>query len=336
MEDNDIEIDSELLEDDKFDNKNQIEIIKPSQLEIECKTPEIGTKIENFSTDNINIQKDYYNNQYKTNFFYPFFNMDKEDKNIDNKYTLKYNEGDRFNLYLYKENKYKKIKLQINNKSIIQITYKKNNNNIELFIYLKSVPKIYSKEDCVSIFESFYFENFRNNLNNYDYYNLYRNIDKNESQKYFKVAHNAKNLIKNNNNKNKSKIHLPNDEYQREVSFFSMKDEYNNLYLNDLVIKIKFKNKDNKFQQLRSKLKNIKVKFKDNNFLYEKIESIDTLEKQIIKKLLLLNTKQFYENFKKLIPNLQFSLMSLLTIQQINIFNFDLKILNYIFGKSKL
>ena len=193
--------DFDLEDDDIFVdlNHSQIEIIQSSPINIECEVPEIGPKIENLSTNDKYNKKDYYNNYYKKIYFYPFFNMDKDDNNIYNEYTLKYNDDDRYNLYILKENKYKEIKLQINNKGIIQIAYNKfhDDDKIELFIYLRNVPKVYSKGKDKNFSKPFYFENFEYNLYNYDYYNLYRNIDKNNPEKYFKVFHKNKILNKN-------------------------------------------------------------------------------------------------------------------------------------------
>ena len=108
-----------------------------------------------------------------------------------------------------------------------------------------------------------------------------------------------------------------------------MDNEYLNLYLNDLIIKISFNNNKNEnfLNDFIQKLKSMKVKVKNMKNFYIKIKSLDINEKMIYKLILENNSNLFYENLKKCIPNLQYSIMSLLTIQQINIFNFDLQIL---------
>ena len=146
---------------DLFTEKNHKKII------IECGTPEIGTKIENIEENNIQINQkrknDYYNNEYKEILFYPFFNMDKDKKKTDTKYHLVYYyEDDIYNLYILKDSKEEEIKIQINNKSIIRIMYNISN-NIELFIYLKTVPKVYTKESNI-LKASFFFERFKYNI----------------------------------------------------------------------------------------------------------------------------------------------------------------------------
>ena len=64
------------------------------------------------------------------------------------------------------------------------------------------------------------------------------------------------------------------------------------------------------------------------------IKSVNPQEQELVKDILEENKKIFYNHFKNLIPNLQFSIMSLLTIQQINIFNFDLEILTFLANLS--
>ena len=178
----------ELFDSDLFDYlKNYNKII------IDINTPEIGTKKEYFEENNIltnqKSKKDYYNNEYKEVIFYPFFNMDKGNKKAKAKYHLEYNyENDSYNLYILKDSEEEKIKIQINNRSIVRIMYDFNQNNIELYIFLKTVPKVYTKDNDISK-SSFFFERFKNNLQNYDYENLYRNIDKNNAKKYFKIKH---------------------------------------------------------------------------------------------------------------------------------------------------
>ena len=323
---------------DSFNDINQIK--NRQKIIIETNTPEIGTKIENFKENNnqinqINqiIKKDYYNNVDINTIFYPFFNMDKDNKKPDTKYHLVYyHEDDIYNLYIMKESKEEEIKIQINNKSIIRIMYNLSQNNIELYILLKTVPKVYTKNTNLSK-SSFFFERFKTNLKNYDYDNLYRNIDQNNPEKYYKIEHSKQLLFEKSNNSNEIKLNLKKENFQREVSYFSMDDEYQNLYLNDLIIKISFiNNRENYeiFKDLKAMLKYLKVKFKDNKNFYEKINAINPQKLEFIKDILEEEKKYFYNNFKNLIPNLQFSIMSLLTIHQINIFNFDLEILSFL------
>jgi len=318
-----------------FNDTNQIK--KRKQIIIETTPPEIGTKIENLEENknliNQKIKKDYYNNENTKVFFYPFFNMEKGNKIADTKYHLVYYYiDDIYNLYILKDSKEEKRKIQINNKSIIRIIYNIIQNDIELYIFLKAVPKVYTKDTNISK-SSFFFEKFKNNLKNYDYGNLYRNIDKNKPEKYYEISHYKQILSENSNNSNEIKLIFEKENYQRDVSYFSMDDEYQNLYLNDLIIKISFiNNGENKkrFKDLKKYLKYLKVKFKDNQYFYEKINPFEPKMQVQIKDKLEENRKVFYNNLKNLIPNLQFSIMSLLTIHQINIFNFDLEILIFL------
>ena len=303
-----------LLESDLFDRNHKG---NSKQITIEINTPEIGTKIENFKENKILVnqksKKDYYNNEYKIVIFYPFFNMEKDNKKTKAKYNLKYNyENDSYNLYIFKysteeEEEEEEIKIQINNKSLIRIMYDLNKKNIELYIFLKTVPKVYTKETSISK-SSFFFERFKNNLQNYDYENLYRNIDKSNAKKYYKVKHSK---TMNLNKINSNLILEKEDNYFREVSYFSMDDEYQNLYLNDLIIKISFINNrenHNSFKYLKKNLKYKKVKFKSNRKYYEMIKSINPQKQELIKDILEENKNIFYNNFKNLIPNLQFSI----------------------------
>ena len=116
-----------------------------------------------------------------------------------------------------------------------------------------------------------------------------------------------------------------------------MDDEFLNLYLNDLIIKVSFENNyDNYelFQSIKQNMKEMKIKIKDNKNLDEIIKTIDTQEQYYFKEILINKSYIFYEYLNKLIPNLQFSIMSLLTLQQINIFNFDMQILYFLSNRD--
>jgi hypothetical protein len=308
---------SKLIEYDSF-GRNRLK--KNNQIIIDINTPEIGTKKEYFEENKITNQeskKDYYNNEYKEVIFYPFFNMDKGNKKTKAKYHLEYNyENDIYNLYILKDSEEEKIKIQINNKSIVRIMHDLNQNNIELYIFLKEVPKVYKKDNNISK-STFFFERFKNNLKNYDYENLYRNIDKNNPGKYYKIKHSKQILFEKSNNSNEIKLKLKKENFQREVSYFSMDDEYQNLYLNDLIIKISFINNGKNYQcfkLLEKNLKYLKIKIKNNNNYYEVIKSLNKQKKKIVANTFIEKTKMFYHDFHKLIPNLQFSFMSLLTV----------------------
>ena len=75
----------------------------------------------------------------------------------------------------------------------------------------------------------------------------------------------------------------------------------------------------------------MKIKVKNNKYYYEKIKSVNSEQRKIIDNILVEKKNKFYFGFQKLIPNLQFALMSLLTVQQINIFNFSLDILTSLY-----
>lgn len=328
---------------DDFDNinfqtkSNTIKLENDEILTIDCETPEIGTKYENILQNNneikINEQKDYYNNKNKVIYFYPFFTMDKDNPNKKCKYNISYYGDNIYDIFIYKRSEEEKIKLQINNKNIIKMIYNIDNDKINLFFFLKTPPKVYIKENKIKNKKTnFFFENFKKYLSNYNYDNLYRNIDPNNLKKYYKVNHSQIKILDRSDI-----IRIYSKDYQREMSYFSMDNEYSNLYLNDLVIKISFiASNENKelLRILKECLKLIKVKIKNNKMTYETIKTLNPKGKIIFKKFLNENSKYFYENLKKLIPNLQFAIMSLLTIQQINIFSFDLNILVYLSNKK--
>ena len=114
-----------------FANSNNINNNNVKQIECEC--PEIGTKIEQFNEKNNNL-KYYYNNNNKNMLFYPIFNMNKGLPNKNNKYSLVYFDEDLYDLYIFKHSKEEEIKIQINNKNIVQIIYDKTFDKIELII----------------------------------------------------------------------------------------------------------------------------------------------------------------------------------------------------------
>ena len=311
-------------------NKNNIILI-------ECDVPEIGTKIENIKEGNEKIKKDYYGNNYKETYFYPFFNMDKGHPTNNTKYKLTYCLDDNYNLYIFKKSNEEDIKIQINNKNIIKIVFNISKNKIELYFYLKNPPKVYKKQNIITTTNYFFYEKFENYLNNYGYDNLYRNIDSDNPKRYFAVSHFKKKKENNNIIIEDKIISKDSKDYIRDVSYFSLDNEFENLYMNDLIIKISFKkNKTNKghFNNIKRNLKCLNVKFKNNHFYYEKISSINYLWQNKIKELITKSCKIFYESLQNMIQNLQFSLMSLLTVQQINIFNFDLSIIIFLSRKD--
>ena len=251
IQNNLFKIDDDFLTlEDLLDNK------KNKSISIECKNMEIGTKYEkNNEEENIKMQKDYYNKSKKEMFFFPFFNMIKENnKLIEYRYYLIYYLNDRYNLYIYKRSSGEEIKIQINNKSIVQILHNRDTNNIELYIFLKTSPKVYRKSNKNTSFNKFFFENFKNKIDNYTYDNFYRNIDKNNPEKYFKVKHDKK----LNNNIIYDIENLEDIKNERDVSYFSMDDEFLNLYLNDLIIKVSFDNNNNNYELFQSIKKNLK------------------------------------------------------------------------------
>ena len=333
-------------------------IIRPNKKShsIECDTPEIGTKIEydiykilEVKKDKVyNIYEDYYNNKIREIYFYPFFNMDKDYKDKGAKYNLTFYDNNRYDFFIYKyykENQ-KQIKFKINNKNIVQILYNSHQNKkIELYIFLNSPPKVYMKKNVIStlseLSQDFFIDKFNQNLSN-----LYKNIDPNNPNNYYKVKHeNQKDIILD---QNKKELEINNflsylgykgekDIYQREVSYFSLDNEYLNLYLNDLIIKISFgNNRLNKglLNDFLKKLKSMRVRVKNIDRFYIKIKSLDISEQDTYKLKLEYSANLFYESLKKMIPNLQYSIMSLLTLQQISIFNFDIKILEYLSNLS--
>ena len=250
---------------------------KNNSKSIECEIPEIGTKYEK---EKENIQ------------FIPFLNMNKGNNIVINcKHYLTYYLNDIHNIYIYKCSDEEKIKIRINNKSIVQILYSEDINKIKLFIFLETCPKVYTKTNENTSFP-FFFEKFKNKIDNYTYDNFYRNIDKNNPEKYFNVKHDKKlNTLDN-------KELVKHDKYERDVSYFSMDDEFLNLYLNDLIIKVSFENNyDNYelFQSIKQNMKEMKIKIKDNKNLDEIIKTIDTQEQYYFKEILINKSYIFYE-----------------------------------------
>ncbi len=344
---------SDDLNDIIFPIKNENKkLVGNDFLSIDCEAPEIGTKIEkdilfsqNINQNNLKIdleqKKDFYNNKVKEVYFFPVFNMDKKQISKETKYNLTYYGDNKYDLFIYKHSKQEEIKIQINNKNIIQIIYNINekNDKIELFLFLKTPPKVYIKEDMIKCSEYFFFQKYKKKLKNFDYDNLYRNINPNDLKKYYKVKHPKLNIDSPELFYERNEI-LKKVPYQREVSYFSMDDEddeFINLYLNDFIIKINFNNNRQNmklFDILKDNLKFLKVKIKNKKNYYIRIDSINMAAQSIFKGALIKYSKIFYDFLNKLIPNLQFSLMSLLTIQQINPFSFDLNILSFLSRKN--
>ena len=325
---------------------------------IDIDEPEIGTKLDKnnfiFQTEENIPQKENNNeinqkNGLKEIFFFPFFTMDERifSRSII-RYYLSYNDNNLLDMMLICGYENGMTKIEINHKNILQIIFDIKKDKIDLFIFLKNPPKVYTKERI--LYKNFFYQKFEQNLLNFEYDNSYKNVDKDNPNEYYKVRHEKKNYSLNNSLndfcnkileskpifpfkrfKNNNKIIYRKDE--RETSFFSMDDEYLNLYLNDLIMKISFNNNENNQIFCRyfiGNLRYLKVKVKNNKYYYLKIKTLDRDKQFNYRCILKKGSKLFYENLKQLIPNLQYSLKSLLTVQQINIFNFDLKILEYL------
>ena len=296
------------FDDINFQNKsNIIKLENDEILSIDCETPEIGTKYEDINSNLNEQKKDYYNNKNKVLYFYPFFTMDKDNLNKKCKYNISYYGDNIYDIFIYKRSEEETIKLQINNKNIIKMIYNIDNDKINLFFFLKTPPKVFIKANKkIYIKTNFFFENFKKYLSNYNYDNLYRNIDPNDLEKYYKVNHSQIKIFDRSD-----KISILSKDYQREVSYFSMDNEYSNLYLNDLVIKTSFiPSYENKelLRILKDCLRLIKVKIKNNQMTYETIKTLNPEGKIFFNEFLNKNSKAFYENLKKLIPNLQLCL----------------------------
>ena len=346
--------------------------------------PEFGTKFDKLfnneydylfqENNNINIPKeDYYSNQRKQFFFFPMKKMGKKSElkilNILNNDKIHYNftfypEDFPNDFFIYKNSPEDNIKIQLNNKNIIQINYEESDNKIVLYFYLKSQPKVYIDEKKIKLSrysdQEFFYRKFKNKIKEMDYDNFfkfYENDDDNSKYNYISIKHqknndNINDNINNNINNNIFNIFNANNlelsdsfdgindildakkkpNYKRVVSYFNMDDEYMNLYLNDLVIKISFEKKYiNKFTKFKKIFLDLGIKTKNNNnpYFFQPIKSLSDIEVQNIKESILkYSCNKFFNNLRKLIPPLQYSVMSLLTVQQINIFHFDLDILS--------
>lgn len=82
-----------------------------------------------------------------------------------------------------------------------------------------------------------------------------------------------------------------------------MDDEYLNLYLNDLIMKISFNNDEQNQYFLKyfiANLRYLKVKVKKNIHYYKKIKSLDLEEQYNYNFALKKNSQAFYEKFEKI------------------------------------
>ena len=104
-------------------------------------------------------------------------------------YHLEYNDLNIYDVLLICHSKGVDTKIKINYKIIVQIIFDKKDDKIDLFIFLKNPPKVYTMERNIYLNKMFYYEKFEENLFNYEYDTFYKNVDKNNLNKYYKVKH---------------------------------------------------------------------------------------------------------------------------------------------------
>ena len=176
----------------------------------------------------------------------------------------------------------------------------------------------------VSPKKEFFFNKFRKELEHYEYknHNHYTNNTINESS------------ISSNNEDKKEKQekkilyiprqemkHLDSNDFLRLDSFLSVKNEYANFYLLNLVMKVKVRYSnleefsDLFYEKLKLKEKTI---LNLTHFLYEPDLNIFTKAKKALK----LYRNSFYSYLVNLHFSLQYSILSFITTRKINLFNY--------------
>ena len=187
-----------------------------------------------------------------------------------------------------------------------------------------------NKDLCINKYiltkeKEFFFNRFRKEIFKYEYnnHNHYISSNKNSSNS------SESSITLSQNEKNKYNYIIPREEmkhietndFVRLDSFFSVKNEYANFYLLNLVMKIKvrYTNLEEFANLFYDKLK-LKEKTILNltHFLYEP----DTIIFTKAKKALELYRKSFYSYLVHLHFTLQYSIFAFITTRKINLFNF--------------
>ena len=239
-------------------------------------------------------------------------NMDINDS-INNKNRSKSNNNK------YSNNKKIKFNLEnidndfnINKINIINQNNENNKNSI-------NISPIISHE------KEFFFNKFRKEFLKYEY-NNHNHYPKEDSEIQEKEIKEKDNKEKENKDK---RLYIPRSEMKaKEIndfirldSFLSVKNEYSNFYLLNLVMKVKVRYSnleefsDLFYEKLKLKEKNI-LNFTD--FLYEPDKAIHTKAKQCLE----LYRSSFYSYIVNLHFSLQYSIFAFITTRKINLFNY--------------
>ena len=261
-------------------------------------------KMEDELFDKNNYAKSVKKNHKKLGNYNLINNIKSKERSISNKVPKK-----KLNFDLEKpEIEINKNKININNINIV------NKNNI-----------------IVSHEKEFFFNRFRKELQKYDYKNHNHYLKEEnkikESSNSIKIAESNENL-KNKDVKDK-RLFVPRSEMKtketndfiRLDSFLSVKNEYSNFYLLNLVMKIKVRYSnleefsDLFYEKLKLKEKSI-LNFTD--FLYEPDEVIYTKAKAALE----LYRKSFYTYLVNLHFSLQYSILAFITTRKLNLFNY--------------
>ncbi len=319
------------------------------RLELE-KTPQFGTICKEIN---------------KTNYFVAFFPNEKHKFPIKNSHLevdSNYLKKESFFIFLNsaEEDGAGTIKIEIKLKNIEQIEIKTQTNeemqtanfgnkvNFQslpvtktFYFYFSTPPKIFkkiSKNKTITVNEN-YTESFSKLITKFNYVNHYH-VTYEKTNKLGQLS-----LIKENtmieHKKNPNLVHTQkaSEEVKIEIedlndfssfvrvdSFLSTTIEYTNFFLLNLIMKIKIKFYDeNEAEEFISKLK-LKNLSKEN--VINGIVSIpDKTTKEEIDVLIRKKTKIFYLLMLNLHFNLQYAILCLITQKRLNIFSFDIRLL---------
>ena len=204
----------------------------------------------------------------------------------------------------------------INNESKNSINSNKENSN-----------GIYSNKLPISKEKEFFFNKFRKELYKYEYKNHNHYINSNNDLSISSVSSITLSPNDPKNPKDKKIVpreemkHIETNDFVRLDSFLSVKNEYANFYLLNLVMKIKvrYTNLEEFADLFYDKLK-LKEKTILNltHFLYEP----DTMIFSKAKRALELYRKSFYSYIVHLHFSLQYSIFAFITTRKINLFNY--------------
>ena len=171
--------------------------------------------------------------------------------------------------------------------------------------------------------KEFFFNRFRKEIFKYEYnnHNHYITPNKDSSTSSINLSPDEKNSKYKNIIPREEMKHIETNDFLRLDSFFSVKNEYANFYLLNLVMKVKvrYTNLEEFADLFYDKLK-LKEKAILNltHFLYEPDTAIFTKAKQALE----LYRKSFYSYLVHLHFTLQYSILAFITTRKINLFNY--------------